>query len=370
MQVFRLDKLQPFLRDLCCRVREIYILLSRVVTPRNVTCILNIQRQVSVSALNQVVICSRPSQHPVIHYIFLIMPQHRFTALYRSVSNPFRKAVIPSRVWGQSHFGSHPILKPPSKALKCQFSSAIPRNASARFAQRPPQTPQPPPPETEPEPEYYTPPPVPPKKTKEPGSGLAKLFLAITIPVLFLTSLDNIARKGVSPDEVRQALGLNPNTRPSPVAYDYYIYNNRPDLVPYIQAGVKMKENFSFRPLNFSGNNLDDPFRWWTLVTPQFNHGGPLHLFINYTAFMALAPPVVQLYGPGVTVICFLVGGIIATTIVGFYEKATNPFMKMSPAEIKLKVEAAGPTKEDKRLYRQATSWHMGASTSLMALGT
>lgn len=202
----------------------------------------------------------------------------------------------------------------------------------------------------------------------EPGAGLTKLFLAITIPILFLSQADVMARLCVPPNEIREALNLDPNARPSPAAYEYYIYNKKPDLVFLLKIAQFMRLNFSFVPANFAGNTPGEPLRWWTLLTSEFNHGGVFHFFCCFTALKAFLPPLVQLYGSGVTAACFVVGGIMGHAFVGFYERTTNPFVKMSPVEIKKKAKV-GFTKEEEKLHHNAFSWHLGSSSSLMAIG-
>lgn len=293
------------------------------------------------------------------------------TAFPRSISSVSRRAATPAIPCFQPHLNIHSNFHLSSKVLQCQFSSTASRSASARFAPRPPSlrpASRPNKSSTHPEVEADIYPPMPEGALKEPGSGLTKLFLAITIPILILTHSNEIARKTIPPDDVRKALNLDPDARPSPAAYDYYIYNNKPDHAKWLRIGELMKRNFSFVPANFAGNTPGEPFRWWTLLTPEFNHGSILHLFFCYTALKAFVPPLVQVYGGGVTTACFVVGGVVSHTLVGFYEKTTNPLLKMSPAEIKQRSEVGFTSKEKKR-FHNAYSWHMGSSASLMTLG-
>lgn len=295
-------------------------------------------------------------------------------ALSRSTLRLFHRAAspaspaIPSWVGHRSHLNIRLVIRPSIKVSWRQFFSAASRDAGARFAPRPPPRParrpeQPPPPEVEEVVGYE--PPIP---KAEPGSGLTRLFLAITIPILLLSQADSIARFCLQPNEVREALNLDPNAKLSPTAYDYYIYNKRSDLVFLLKIAQFMRLNFSFVPANFAGNTPGEPVRWWTLLTSEFNHGGLFHFFCCYTALKAFAPPLVRLYGGGVTAVCFVVGGVMGHIFVGFYERTTNPFVKMSPAEIKKKAKA-GFTKEEKKLHHNAYSWHLGSSVSLMAIG-
>lgn len=292
--------------------------------------------------------------------------------LSRSTSRLFHRAAdpaIPSWLGHQPHLSVRSNIHSSFGASWHQFFSSTSRNAGARFSPRPPLRPArrprqpPPPPPLEEMVEHEIP-----TSEREPGSGLANLFLAITIPILLLSQADAITRFCVQPDEVREALNLDPNAKPSPAAYDRYIYNKKPDLVFWLKVGQFMKLNFSFVPANFAGNTPNEPIRWWTLLTSEFNHGGLFHFFCCYTALKAFLPPLVQIYGSGVTAACFVVGGVMGHTFVGFYERATNPFVKMPPAEIRKKAEA-GFTKREEKLHHDAYSWHLGSSSSLMAIG-
>lgn len=301
---------------------------------------------------------------PVVHpTMFLcrptVFPSH---ALSRSTLRLFHRVTIPSRIACQPRLDVCPNF-PSVKVSRRQLFSAASRDAGARFALRPAKrTKRPPPPPEEEEAVDEIPMPE-----EEPGGGLAKLFLVITIPILLFSQADTIARFRVSPNEVRETLNLDPNAKLPLTAYDYYIYHNRPDLVPWLKVAQFMKRNFSFVPVNFVGDT-SEPVRWWTLLTSEFNHGGLFHFFCCYTALKAFAPPLVQMYGSGVTAACFVIGGIMGHSFVGLYERATNPFVKMSPAEIKKK-SAAGFTKGEEKLHTDAYSWHLGSSSSLMTLG-
>lgn len=313
-----------------------------------------------------------PLDLPVVHHaMFLcrstVSPSH---VLSRSALRLFHRAAdsaVSSRVVCRPRLDERPNFLSVQVSRR-QFFSAASRDAGARFALRPPPRPakrtkQPPPPEEEETMNYEVPMPE-----REPGSGLAKIFLAITIPIMLFSQADAIARFRVPPNEVREALNLDPNAKLSIAAYDYYIYHKKPDLVPWLEVAGFMKRNFSFVPANFVGNTPGEPARWWTLLTSEFNHGGLFHFFCCYTALKAFLPPLVQIYGSGVTAACFVVGGVMGHTFVGLYERTTNPFVKMSPAEIKKKAEA-GFTKGEEKLHRDAYSWHLGSSSSLMTLG-
>ncbi|RPB07463.1 hypothetical protein P167DRAFT_540087 [Morchella conica CCBAS932] len=298
-------------------------------------------------------------------------------ALSRSISFTLRKPapstlsrgvlVFPSSINKIVPFGPH---SQPNKQLKCFFSSTALESARARFRTTQKEPPPPPPPEPEPAPEYHDPPDDPPPnepKGKEPGSGLVKIFLAITVPILLLSVSGDFVRMTVTREEVCEALGLDPTVKPAPKYYDEYIRRYKPEKVFWLDLSQTMKLNFSFCARNAAGEG--ESFRWWTPLTAQFNHVGLLHLFVCYTSLRAFAPVLVHLYGNRVTGTIFVAGGIMAQAFVALFEKSVNPFLAMSQEKILNKVKS-GLTKDEESQLRRAISFAMGSSTSLMAMGT
>jgi rhomboid protease GluP len=60
--------------------------------------------------------------------------------------------------------------------------------------------------------------------------------------------------------------------------------------------------------------------RWWTVFSAGWLHAGLLHITVNMLAVRQLAPAVAELYGPGRTVIVYVVGGAVgflASSLVG-----------------------------------------------------
>jgi rhomboid protease GluP len=60
--------------------------------------------------------------------------------------------------------------------------------------------------------------------------------------------------------------------------------------------------------------------RWWTVLSAGWLHAGLLHITLNMLAVRQLAPAVAELYGPGRTVIVYVVAGAVgflASSIAG-----------------------------------------------------
>jgi rhomboid protease GluP len=60
--------------------------------------------------------------------------------------------------------------------------------------------------------------------------------------------------------------------------------------------------------------------RWWTVLSAGWLHAGLLHIALNMLAVRQLVPAVAELYGPGRTVIIYVVAGVCgftASTIMG-----------------------------------------------------
>jgi rhomboid protease GluP len=55
--------------------------------------------------------------------------------------------------------------------------------------------------------------------------------------------------------------------------------------------------------------------RWWTVLSAAWLHAGLLHILFNMMALRQLAPPTAELYGPGRTVIIYIVGSIVGFTL-------------------------------------------------------
>ena len=61
--------------------------------------------------------------------------------------------------------------------------------------------------------------------------------------------------------------------------------------------------------------------RWWTVLSAGWLHAGLLHIALNMLAVRQLVPAVAELFGPGRTVIIYVVAGacgFTASTIMGF----------------------------------------------------
>ena len=60
--------------------------------------------------------------------------------------------------------------------------------------------------------------------------------------------------------------------------------------------------------------------RWWTVLSAGWLHAGLLHITLNMLALRQLAPAVAELYGPGRTVIVYVIAGLcgfLASSIAG-----------------------------------------------------
>jgi rhomboid protease GluP len=55
--------------------------------------------------------------------------------------------------------------------------------------------------------------------------------------------------------------------------------------------------------------------RWWTVMSASWLHFGVLHIFMNMMAVRQLAPSTADLYGPGRTVIIYVIAGIAGFTL-------------------------------------------------------
>jgi rhomboid protease GluP len=55
--------------------------------------------------------------------------------------------------------------------------------------------------------------------------------------------------------------------------------------------------------------------RWWTVLSAGWLHAGALHIIMNMLAMRQLAPGVAELYGPGRTVIIYVVAGACGFTM-------------------------------------------------------
>jgi rhomboid protease GluP len=97
----------------------------------------------------------------------------------------------------------------------------------------------------------------------------------------------------------------------------------------YSMPNVRMSGVFGFLgPSNFSvvvfGASGAVPVfgygRWWTVLSAGWLHAGLLHITLNMLAVRQLVPAVAELYGPGRTVIVYVVAGMCgfaASTMMG-----------------------------------------------------
>jgi rhomboid protease GluP len=71
--------------------------------------------------------------------------------------------------------------------------------------------------------------------------------------------------------------------------------------------------------------------RWWTVLSAAWLHGGVLHILFNLYWVRALAPGTAQLYGPGRTVIIYVVSavtGFLASSVVGAFLPFLPSFLR------------------------------------------
>jgi rhomboid protease GluP len=62
--------------------------------------------------------------------------------------------------------------------------------------------------------------------------------------------------------------------------------------------------------------------RWWTVLSAGWLHGGILHIFFNMSVVRQMAPVTADVYGPGRTIIIYIVGsicGFALSTLMGAY---------------------------------------------------
>jgi rhomboid protease GluP len=76
--------------------------------------------------------------------------------------------------------------------------------------------------------------------------------------------------------------------------------------------------------LVFGGSGAYPVFRldrWWTVLSAGWLHAGLLHITLNMLALRQLAPAVAELYGPGRTVIVYVIAGFVgflASSLMGY----------------------------------------------------
>jgi len=70
--------------------------------------------------------------------------------------------------------------------------------------------------------------------------------------------------------------------------------------------------------------------RWWTVLSASWLHFGVLHIFLNMMAVRQLAPATADLYGPGRTVIIYVMAGIagFVLTSLAFMYLPALPFLR------------------------------------------
>lgn len=97
--------------------------------------------------------------------------------------------------------------------------------------------------------------------------------------------------------------------------------------------------------------------RWWTVLSAGWLHGGLLHIGFNMYWVLKLAPPVARLYGPGRTVIIYVVG-----SVVGFVLSSSAILL------INLVYSAVPPAGSALAFVMGAGRFTLGASAALMGL--
>jgi rhomboid protease GluP len=71
--------------------------------------------------------------------------------------------------------------------------------------------------------------------------------------------------------------------------------------------------------------------RWWTVLSAPWLHGGVLHILFNLYWVRNLAPGTAQLYGPGRTVIIYVVSavtGFLASSLAGAFLPFLPSFLR------------------------------------------
>ena len=98
----------------------------------------------------------------------------------------------------------------------------------------------------------------------------------------------------------------------------------------YTGPNIRMNGVFGFLGpseltiLVFGGSGAYPVFRldrWWTVLSAGWLHAGLLHITLNMLALRQLAPAVAELYGPGRTVIVYVVAGFVgflASSVMGY----------------------------------------------------
>lgn len=94
--------------------------------------------------------------------------------------------------------------------------------------------------------------------------------------------------------------------------------------------------------------------RWWTVLSAGWLHGSLLHIFFNMYWVRILVPQVAELYGPGRTVILYVLG-----SIAGFVMSSTAPVAILWVAPI-----LRGPLS----VFPGYGMFTLGASAALMGL--
>ncbi len=90
-------------------------------------------------------------------------------------------------------------------------------------------------------------------------------------------------------------------------------------LSPSLEAGQRMGSSGIY-PVWENG-------RWWTVLSAGWLHGSLLHIFFNMYWVRILVPQVAELYGPGRTVIVY-----VLASIAGFVMSSTAPVVILSVA--------------------------------------
>lgn len=81
--------------------------------------------------------------------------------------------------------------------------------------------------------------------------------------------------------------------------------------------------------------------RWWTLLSANWLHGGPLHILFNMLWIRQLAPATAELYGAGRMVIIYLVAGIAGFALSAFAGAYFPPLPFLTGARFTVGASAA-----------------------------
>jgi rhomboid protease GluP len=120
---------------------------------------------------------------------------------------------------------------------------------------------------------------------------------------------------------------------------------------PFGNAGLFSFLSPDIRALFLFGASGEVPVfrlgRWWTVLSASWLHGGLLHIVFNMYALRQLAPAVVELYGPGRTVILYTISGAAGFLL----SSAAGHYLAWMPIP-----------------FLRGAGWTIGASAPIMGL--